>query len=201
MEAEDAQPDDRERLARVLESNLAVVSATLRGGVDAAAPLTALLAARTAADGVEQATRELVRQAREAGHTWQELGGLLAISRQAAQQRFGQPPADPEHAAFVRRAAEIVAQVNAGEWSKVTADWDEVMHRELGADRLAEQWERIVASAGSLEEIGRGALVSKGPYRLADVPLVFEHGPMKARVVFRHDAKVSGLFVLLPDAP
>lgn len=30
------------------------------------------------------------------------------------------------------------------------------------------------------------SVVRKGPYPIADVPLVFGHGPMKARVVFNH---------------
>jgi hypothetical protein len=35
-----------------------------------------------------------------------------------------------------------------------------------------------------LEGIGRPSVTRKGPYRIADVSLVFEHGPMKARVTF-----------------
>ncbi len=67
-------------------------------------------------------------------HTWQELGELLPVSRQAAQQRFGDR-------ASVRR---------------------------------------------------------KGPYRVAEVPLVFEHGPMRASVAFDHENRVAGLFLLPP---
>ena len=35
--------------------------------------------------------REAVQQARQAGHTWAELGDLLGTTRQAAFQRFGRP--------------------------------------------------------------------------------------------------------------
>jgi hypothetical protein len=37
------------------------------------------------------ALRLSVEQARAAGHTWQELGDVLGVSRQAAFQRFGHP--------------------------------------------------------------------------------------------------------------
>ena len=37
------------------------------------------------------ALRLSVDQARAAGHTWQELGDVLGVSRQAAFQRFGHP--------------------------------------------------------------------------------------------------------------
>jgi hypothetical protein len=190
----------RTGLALVLDQNLRVVSATLRGEPGAASPMSALSSARTAAAAIEQATRALVEQARAAGRTWQEIGELLAISRQAAQQRFGQGAPDGEHRVLALRAAEVVGQVNAGAWEDVTADWDEVMHGELGVERLTEGWRRIVASAGSLETIGQSSVARKGPYQIADVPLIFTHGPMKARVVFNHNDKISGLFVLLPDA-
>jgi hypothetical protein len=104
-------PDERDTLRLVLERNVAVVVAALRGA--GPAPLAALLAARTAAAAIEDATQGLVTEARQAGHTWQEIGQLLSISRQAAQQRFTAPgPDDPAHqsAALGRRAAQIVQQ-------------------------------------------------------------------------------------------
>ena len=39
----------------------------------------------------EQVLRESVLLARTAGHTWQEIGDLLGVTRQAAFQRFGSP--------------------------------------------------------------------------------------------------------------
>jgi|SRR5579875_1010217 len=197
----DEQSGARSRVALVLEQNLGLVTAALRGGPDAAPPMSALVSARTAADAVEQATRLLVQEARAAGRTWQEIGELLATTRQAAQQRFGQSMSETEHAHLAARAEEVVAQVDAGAWEKATADWDEVMRAELGVDRLADAWRKVTASAGPLRTIGHSSVVRRGPYRIADVPLVFEHGPMKARVAFNHDDEISGLFVLLPDAP
>src|ERR1700761_2197834 len=90
--------DSRSRVALVLDRNLSVVSSALRGEPDAASALAALLSARTAAEAIEQATRLLVQQARAAGRTWQEIGELLAITRQAAQQRFSQSESEGEHA-------------------------------------------------------------------------------------------------------
>ena len=194
-------PELRSRVALVLAQNLSVVNSVLRAEPDAASPMSALLSARTAAEAIEQATRILVQQARDAGRTWQEIGELLTITRQAAQQRFSQSVSETEHAHLAARAGEVVGQVDAAEWEDVTADSDETMRAELGVERLAEAWGKIIASAGPLQTIGQSSVTRRGPYRIADVPLIFEHGPMKARVVFNHDDKISGLFVLLPDAP
>ncbi len=38
---------------------------------------------------VESATRTAVAQAREKGASWADVGALLGVSKQAAQQRYG----------------------------------------------------------------------------------------------------------------
>jgi len=40
----------------------------------------------------ERITRATVDASREAGHTWQSIGDLLHITKQAAQQRYGTKP-------------------------------------------------------------------------------------------------------------
>ncbi len=203
-----AQQEEAEgqRLALVLERNLAVVLAGLRheprGNQPTPAPLAGLLAARTAADAIEDATSLAVAQARRAGHTWHEIGQLLSITRQAAQQRFGDRPQTPENAeqaALAQRAAEIVEQLDHRDWAAVSADWNETMRTKLPQSELAQTWEQIVSSAGALQGTGRPSVTRKGPYRIADVPLVFEHGPLRAQVTFDHTGSVAGLFILLPD--
>lgn len=199
-------PQAREQLALVLERNARAVVDALRSDAGAAPgrALGVLLAARTAADAVDEATSFAVAQARAAGHTWQEIGELLAITRQAAQQRFGGERSAPasergEHGALAQRAAQMVEQIDRGEWDAVQADWNGAMRAELGRERLEQVWDEIVSTAGVLEGIGRATVTRKGPYRIADVPLVFEHGPMRARVTFDHTDAVSGLFILLPE--
>jgi hypothetical protein len=194
-------PEAQTRLALVIERNARPVVATLRQDAGAPSPMTALSAARTTADAIEHATQVLVQQSRTAGHTWQEIGELLAITRQAAQQRFGQTTPNAVQAQLAGRAAGIVDKLNSGAWQQVAAGFDQVMRAELSPERLRTTWEAIVASAGSLETTGPSSVVQRGPYRIVDVPLLFTHGPMKARVVFNHDERISGLFVLLPDAP
>lgn len=197
--------DERRQLALMLERNVAAVVAALRpsgdGGSTDWQPLAVLLAAVTAAGALEDATSFAVAQAREAGHTWQEIGELLAITRQAAQQRFGDRASErPEagHAVLAQRASEIVEQIDRGEWEALTADWNGVMRSELSRERLGQVWHGLVASAGPLQGVGRASVRRKGPYRIAEVPLVFEHGPMRASITFDHDDQVAGLFLLPP---
>ena len=55
-----------------------------------AASFRRIIAARNQLADAEQEMREAVRAARAAGDSWTVIGAALDISRQAAQQRFGQ---------------------------------------------------------------------------------------------------------------
>lgn len=62
---------------------------------DPAAYLRLVSASRTAAEETSRLLRDSINGARAAGHSWDTLGRLLGVSRQAAQQRFSsatQPP-------------------------------------------------------------------------------------------------------------
>jgi len=208
-----ANSSQEDQLAQELESAVAVVVGQLRsgpqprghGGLHTADALQSIAVARAAAEAIEQATTALAGQARAAGCTWAEIGAALSISRQAAHQRFGErqrDEADGTATALARRARQIFAQVNEGEWDSVSADWHQVMHDANALERVREAWSSVTATAGPLQKVWNCRPArSDGPYRTVDVPLSFKHGPMKGRVVFTEDAKVAGLFVLLPDAP
>ena len=54
-----------------------------------AASFRRIIAARNGLAAAEQELRDAVRAAREAGDSWTVIGAALDITRQAAQQRFG----------------------------------------------------------------------------------------------------------------
>ena len=56
---------------------------------DPGASLTLVVSARVAAEQTSSLLRDAVASARGAGHSWDTIGRLLGVSRQAAQQRFG----------------------------------------------------------------------------------------------------------------
>lgn len=193
-----ADPEARERLVVLLERNIETVLATLR---DAGSPLAGLAAAITLDDAVEQTIQTFVSDARAAGHTWQEIGELLAISRQAAQQRFGRAPdeADPQQARLGQRAVEIVQQLAQHDWTAASVDWDQTMRAKLPLSELAATWDQIISNTGPLTASGRPTVSRRGPFLVCDVPLVFQHGPMRARISFNRSGEVSGLFITLPE--
>ncbi|MDP9258510.1 MAG: hypothetical protein M3Q31_18455 [Actinomycetota bacterium] len=86
-----------------------------------AQPLDRLRAAVDVADEVSQASQEaldrFVAEARDANHSWAEIGAVLDVTRQAAQQRFAGAPSDgeawPPNTSGTVQAAFLVAQEDA----------------------------------------------------------------------------------------
>lgn len=76
---------DAERAASYLDQ------ADSAGDADRRAQLivSALAALQRGSVGVEASRREMIDSLREQGYTWQRVGGLLGMTRQAAWKRFG----------------------------------------------------------------------------------------------------------------
>lgn len=160
----------------------------------------------------DRVLRLSVQQCRDAGHTWQEIGDLLGVTRQAAFQRFGKPidprtgePMDKtvHMADAAERATAIVTDVLEGRMDAARPTFNaEVLEKftdEVRGDALAQ----IAGLVGAFEGFGEGAPFVRriGDHTVVDIPLRYEAGDMKARVAFDTDEKVAGLFILVPDAP
>jgi hypothetical protein len=62
--------------------------------------LRLVASSRTAAERTSTLLRDSIDSARAAGHSWDTLGRVLGVSRQAAQQRFGSQGAPPAASTF-----------------------------------------------------------------------------------------------------
>jgi hypothetical protein len=159
----------------------------------------------------DEALAVCVRQAREAGHTWQELGDVLHTTRQAAFQRFGRPSSAavkpgmgaPVSSDVLPGAGELaLALIGAffdGLDAQVTADFDETMLAQLPAEKLDDVRLQLLDLVGSYQSAGEPFVRRIGKHTVVDVPLEFEAGPMKGRVAYDQEARVAGLFVLNPE--
>jgi hypothetical protein len=171
-----------------------------------ASALEAIAFVRGAASAVEDGMRAAVRRAREAGHTWEEIGQVLGTTRQAAFQRFGRP-ADPRTGqpmaasllpGAAERGATLFADLAAGRWAGASRDFGERMAARLDADGLAVTWARLAGMVGQLEGTGEPAAFQAGDHTVVDVPLSFEAGERTGRVSYDRGGKVTGLFFLPP---
>jgi len=96
--------DDAVRLREAVTEAVLSAPDGLRDSIsdDPTASLALVAASRVAAEETSRLLQESVANARGAGHSWDAIGRLLGVSRQAAQQRFG-PAGPPETTGPERR--------------------------------------------------------------------------------------------------
>lgn len=92
-------PAESEQLREAVAEAVLGVPGGLREALDGdpAAALRLVAASRVAAEEASALLRRSIDGARASGHSWDAVGQVLGVSRQAAQQRFGSsaPPAEP----------------------------------------------------------------------------------------------------------
>lgn len=187
------------QLARILAAPV------LDGGND---PIAAVRAAHQVRDGVEALMAAAVDQAREAGRTWQEIGQALGVSRQAAFQKYGKP-VDPRNGEAlntsplpdaVELAQRVIDDHVHGRWTDITKRFDGTMRSRLTEEGLGEAWAYLAGLAGAYESHGDTDVVRAGDFTVTNTPLAFEAGDFVARVTFRDDRTIAGLYILDRDA-
>lgn len=171
-------------------------------------PLALVRAAHQIRDGAETLMTAAVQQAREAGRTWQEIGQVLGVSRQAAFQKYGKP-IDPRNGQVMNASplpqaielAQAVIDDHAHHrWADITARFDETMRAGLTEEGLAEAWAYLAGMAGAYESHGDTEAVRAGDFTITNTPLTFEAGDFIARITFRDDRTIAGLYILNPEA-
>ncbi len=190
----------------------AVLAASMGGALAPPAYLDLVRRAQEVDVLAGQVLKLCVQQCRDAGHTWQEIGDLLGVTRQAAFQRFGKPidprtgePMDKtvRMADAAERATEIVADVLDGRMDDARRSFNaEVLAAftdKVRGDALA----GIAGLVGAFEGFTEAEPFVRriGDHTVVDIPLRYEAGDMKARVAFDADEKVGGIFVLPPETP
>ncbi|WP_319436929.1 DUF3887 domain-containing protein [Mycobacterium sp. RTGN5] len=152
---------------------------------DESDPLELVRAAREARDRAEASLTAAVQQAREAGRSWQEIGEVMNTN------------ALPEAEELARTVIDDLAHAR---WADVRARFDATMRDGLTEEGLAEGWAHIAGLAGAYESHGDTDAVRAGDFTTTNTPLSFEAGEFVARISFRDDQSIAGLYILDPDA-
>lgn len=170
-------------------------------------PLDTVRAARDVQGQAEELMVAAVQQARDSGHTWQQIGDSLHVTRQAAFQRYGKP-VDPRTGEAMNTtplpesddlALAVIDDLAHARWAEVSARFDTKMSEGLTEEGLAEAWVHIVGLAGAYEGHGATDAVRAGDFTTTNTTLNFEAGEFVARITFRDDQTIAGLYLLSPD--
>jgi len=170
-------------------------------------PLELVRAAHEVQDRAEALMAAAVQQARAAGRTWQNIGDVLGVSRQAVFQRYGKP-IDPRTGEVMNTSAlpgadelarTVIDDLAHARWVDVTARFDATMRDRLTEEGLAEAWAHIAGLAGAYESHGDTVAARAGDFTTTNTPIAFEAGDFVARITFRDDRTIAGLYILNPE--
>lgn len=200
------QPDLTTLLGELRKQTAALHVAPVLGDPDDRTQL--IVGAISMRETAERIVVAAVQQARRDGTSWQEIGDALGVTRQAAFQRYGKS-IDPRTGAPMNTiplpeatnlAATVINDLATGGWAEVTARFDSTMRDGLPADALSAAWAQIIAQAGAYEGHGEPESVRAADVTITNTPLGFEAGDYTARITFRDDQTIAGLYILDPKS-
>jgi hypothetical protein len=191
-------------MAMMLTTNAQLVADVL--GAEDHAPgqvMRAIAATRSLDTVVEDTLRALVDQARAAGHTWAEIGGLLRVSRQAAFQRFGgtRRSTSDDRATLapvdgaVEHAVPVLEAFLDGRFDDARSSFGERMLNACSVELLADVREKVHCEAGEVQALGTPVVSVRDGYTAVDIPVALDHADGIGRVVLDADRRVAGFFV------
>lgn len=172
-------------------------------------------------DRAERSLSDAVHRAREHGHTWQEIGDVLGVSRQAAFKRFGvvldpetaKPVAPQRTADVLGLAAEAFERIAKGDHAWVRERMTSACARQVTVKRIRGVWRDVLAEMGPFEAIDDATPLAPDGSPLAqvgagEVPvpaiarlvLAHEAGQTVARVMVNRAGQISGMLVGPPEA-
>lgn len=82
----------------------------------------------------------------------------------------------------------------------MTARFDPTMRDGLSEDALAAAWAQVVGTSGAFEAHGTPDVARAGDVTVTNTPLSMEAADHTARITFRDDRSIAGLFILPEDA-
>ncbi|WP_396927885.1 DUF3887 domain-containing protein [Mycolicibacterium sp.] len=97
-------------------------------------------------------------------------------------------------------ARAVIDDLAHARWADVRGRFDATMRDGLTAPELADGWAHIVELAGPYQSHGDTAAARVGNFTTTNTPLAFEAGEFVARISFRDDQSIAGLYILNPDA-
>jgi hypothetical protein len=155
----------------------------------------------------DQALHDAVAQARSHDVSWQQIGDVLGVSRQAAFQRFRNPdeqkgtgPMRTENTtALITDAEAVYHRLAAGDYDFVGRRMTFLVQRVLNEKKVMGVWADATAMAGDLDSLGESFLRPSGSNVVVETPLIFEGADFVGRIAYNRRNKITGMLILRPE--
>jgi Protein of unknown function (DUF3887) len=112
------------------------------------------------------------------------------------------PSSRPHHSGIIIPAAPptvrsvtILNHLVKGEFDDVEADFNPTMKDAVPSSKLAEVWNGVVAQYGAFKSLGDPAATTEDGYRVVYVPMTFEKGVLRGKLVYDNTNYVAGFWI------
>ncbi|TDO06479.1 uncharacterized protein DUF3887 [Mycobacterium sp. BK086] len=95
-------------------------------------------------------------------------------------------------------ASSVIDDLTNARWAEVRARFDARMHDGLSEEELAAVWRQIPGMVGNYEGHGDTDVAREGDLTRTVTRLRFDAGELVARIGFRDDQTIAGLYILNP---
>lgn len=148
-----------------------------------------------------------VAQARDRNVSWQQIGDVLGITRQAAFQRFR----DPNHpkgttsmktktsTSMIPNAEAVYRNLDTGDYDSVGPQMTFIAQRILNEERVMGVWAEATAMLGTFESFGESFARPSGSNVVVETPLAFEAGDLIGRIAYNRRNKIVGMLIMRPE--
>ena len=92
------------------------------------------------------------------------------------------------------RSKTILHELINGRPENVVSDFNPQMKEALPADKLMSVWKNLQTQYGTYQSMGEPTEATEEGYKVVYVPLTFEKGTLRAKVVYDQTNYVAGLF-------
>lgn len=172
-------------------------------------PINQLRQAKQRQNAAQQELEMAVHRARQEGVTWQSIGEVLGVSKQAAAQRFNpqKSPLSPESLQMIENqlnaaAEEFFRGLAHKNLSTVQQNMTYLTKRLLSQRKIFSTWRQVIDACGDFQEITRTVIETNRPeaayvltYRLRH-----RHGEPVGQLAFNTQLHITGWVIYLDDS-
>ena len=119
--------------------------------------------------------------------------GVALFAALAASAAWAQEPAE--------RAAQVLDQLDAGQYEEVAATFDAQMAAAMDAATLGQVWESLPQQLGALQSRGEPVASRQEGHDVVVVPVQYERAAANVSLAFNDEGQLAGLFVQPAEAP
>ncbi|MFJ4776692.1 DUF3887 domain-containing protein [Streptomyces sp. NPDC088762] len=127
--------------------------------------------------------------------------GVTAPARASAEVAAPLAATVPAQPPYEQLALDTLTEVVQGDFTAVSARFDEAMRQQATPDVLAQSWKSYQAEFGRYRSHGDPRQVASGDTTVVNVPLRMAKQPGEFRVAFNGDGRIVGLYFLRTGVP